>query len=229
MCPAADVEQSIVMSTLNLDQAKAIQAQERLLGATEVSETPISDTAVSPPITEKSERIAKLEQELAASTGRPIYNYEHRQVLEKTLKLSLRSVFIISPWVKRIATDDQLLGMMRGAMDRGVNIAIGYGMPSRHGDTEEYMDPDVEAALTKLQKRNCKGSLHVERLAGTHEKIIVSDEAYCVVTSFNWLSYRGDRGFRNETGILLTAPKIVRQIRSEAESRFRNLPAVFAM
>lgn len=40
-------------------------------------------------------------------------------------------------------------------------------------------------------------------LGNTHEKVLLVDGKYVVITSFNWLSFKGDpnRGFRQETGL----------------------------
>jgi phosphatidylserine/phosphatidylglycerophosphate/cardiolipin synthase-like enzyme len=71
-------------------------------------------------------------------------------------------------------------------------------------------------------------NLRLTRLGDTHAKALVSDSAYAVVTSFNWLSFRGDpnRTFRDERGVMILIPllvdaqfdAIVRRM-DEAESR----------
>ena len=46
----------------------------------------------------------------------------------------------------------------------------------------------------------------LKRLGDTHAKILVVDDRFVIVTSFNWLSYKGDPNlpFRDERGTLVT-------------------------
>jgi hypothetical protein len=45
-------------------------------------------------------------------------------------------------------------------------------------------------------------------LGDTHAKVLILDHRYLVVTSFNWLSFRGDpaKPFRDERGVLVSIP-----------------------
>ena len=43
----------------------------------------------------------------------------------------------------------------------------------------------------------------------SHVKVLICDAEYFILTSFNWLSFKGDEGraFRNEQGVILLAEK----------------------
>ena len=58
------------------------------------------------------------------------------------------------------------------------------------------------------------GRLRVVRLGDTHEKILIADTRFAVVTSFNFLSFRADprRGFRRETGMYYEVKSKVEQL-----------------
>jgi hypothetical protein len=67
------------------------------------------------------------------------------------------------------------------------------------------------------------------RLGDTHAKILIKDSDFYAVTSFNWLSFKGDpnRTFRDEQGVLLQEPGLVDQKFNELIVRFdqgANLP-----
>jgi hypothetical protein len=53
----------------------------------------------------------------------------------------------------------------------------------------------------------------ISRLGDTHAKVLVSDRKYAIVTSFNWLSFRGDpnRTFRDEQGTMVRIPELIDQ------------------
>jgi len=52
-------------------------------------------------------------------------------------------------------------------------------------------------------------------MSDTHAKVLVSDSAFAIFTSFNWLSFVGDpkRTFRDERGLLVRKPEVVSQER----------------
>jgi hypothetical protein len=60
-----------------------------------------------------------------------------------------------------------------------------------------------------LAKERHPGKLHVTKLGDTHEKVLLSDRKVMVITSLNWLSFRGDpkRPLRQETGLYLEIPE----------------------
>jgi phosphatidylserine/phosphatidylglycerophosphate/cardiolipin synthase-like enzyme len=62
----------------------------------------------------------------------------------------------------------------------------------------------------------------VRRLGNTHAKVLISDDRYIIVTSFNWLSFRGDpkRTFRDERGTLVSRAEYVEQQSKSWLARF---------
>lgn len=130
---------------------------------------------------------------------RLINTYEHRPILIKALNEAKRQVVIVSPWIKEAATDFELRGAIQRAMERKVKVVICYGISKK-------IESDVHYAvnlLKKLKKDEIYGKyLSLVLLGNTHEKVLICDEVFTVVTSFNWLSFKGDknRGFRQETG-----------------------------
>jgi hypothetical protein len=64
--------------------------------------------------------------------------------------------------------------------------------------------------------------LRIKRLGDTHAKVLVSDHVFGVVTSFNWLSFRGtqSRAFRDERGIYFSKPDLVDSLFNDYRPRF---------
>lgn len=128
-----------------------------------------------------------------------INTYEHRPILIRALNEAKKQVEIVSPWIKETATDFELRGAIQKAMERKVKVVICYGISKK-------IESDVNYAvnlLKKLKEDKTYGKyLSLVLLGNTHEKVLICDEVFTVVTSFNWLSFKGDknRGFRQETG-----------------------------
>ena len=87
-------------------------------------------------------------------------------------------------------------------MSRKVKVVICYGIANR-------IDDDVKHTVDLLNQlkedKNIGKYLSLIKLGNTHEKVLVCDDKFTVITSFNWLSFKGDpkRGFRQETGSFL--------------------------
>lgn len=134
-----------------------------------------------------------------ASNNQLLETYNHRPLLENSLKEAKSVVVIVSPWIRFGAFDNDLQNLIKNALKRNVRIIIGYGI------SEEDIENDkAEKILKEIQQQRSTGKyLTLIKLGNTHEKVLLVDGRYVVITSFNWLSFKGDpkRGFRQETGI----------------------------
>jgi len=168
-------------------------------------------------------RVSELESQLASV--RPLEVSEHRPLLEKALKHARERVLIVSPWLTRTAFDAELLDLVGRALRRGITVYIGWGIPAR-GDNpadarQERESERVIARLEDIASRQTRGTLKIAKLGDTHEKVLISDTRFAVVTSFNWGSFRGDpnRGFRQERGIYFEIAERVEELASELVSK----------
>jgi phosphatidylserine/phosphatidylglycerophosphate/cardiolipin synthase-like enzyme len=102
-------------------------------------------------------------------------------------------------------------------LERGVEVSIGYGID----DGKDAFERDQEAEQSLLRLAEQRSNLTVTRLGDTHAKVLVCDTRYVIVTSFNWLSFRGDpnRPFRDERGTLVAVPSEVDRIYNEYQGR----------
>jgi hypothetical protein len=142
------------------------------------------------------------------ATGRPVAienmevrhvdTFEHPLFLSQAITEAKTRLLITSPWVKRAVVRKEFIEKLQSAAKRGVQIHIGYGIDS------EAKDCDLDA-IEKLEKlaKDFK-NVHVACLGSTHAKILIWDNNE-ITTSFNWLSFRGDkdRTYRQELGVFL--------------------------
>jgi hypothetical protein len=101
-----------------------------------------------------------------------------------------------------------------------VTVYLGWGMSADEKDSPDA-DKAVLAALDELAERHDR--FIFRRLGRTHAKVLICDDRFIVVTSFNWLSFKGDpkRTFRDERGTMVSIP-------SHVEEQFKELSARFA-
>lgn len=138
---------------------------------------------------------------------------EHPQKLQDALTNSKYRILIISPWLRTAVMDKEFLSKLESRLKEGVVVHIGFGIGNFNGQTRE--DEEGRDALLPLEKRF--SNLVVSRLGNTHAKVLIVDHEYLIVTSFNWLSFRGDpkRPFRDERGTLITIDDEIEKIYGE--------------
>lgn len=131
------------------------------------------------------------------SANRILNTYDHRPLMIKALKEANKQVVIVSPWIKRSGVNNEVILLIEKALQRKVKVIIGYGISE-----EQDSDPKIVKRLEDMHKKKHGKYLDIVSLNNTHEKVLICDDDFLVITSFNWLSFRGDPkfGFRQETG-----------------------------
>lgn len=161
-------------------------------------------------IEQLNEQIAKLEAKLGemesqAGTTEVLQMYEHRPKLVEALTSAKSHVIIVSPWLNTDAVDYDLRQEMGKTLQRGVSISIAYGFGE--------ITPAEKRTIQKLKElaKNKKGKLRLHRVGDLHSKVLICDQEFMVLTSFNWLSFAGDpmRGVRLEDGMLTRDKKAI--------------------
>ncbi len=163
-----------------------------------------------------NQEIEKLQAQLNTVPIRWLEVYEHRPLLEQALRDSQERLLIISPWIRANATNKWLIETLEKLLKRGVKVLIGYGLGE--DDDQKTRDKKAEKAIKNLEQQY--DNFCLKRLGDTHAKIIISDSKFAIVTSFNWLSFKGDpnRTFRDERGTLVSnLPKIQELFDKEME------------
>jgi len=143
----------------------------------------------------------------------------HREALRDAILEARSELIIVSPWLRAAAVDAELLGWLRStlAKNRDLRIFIGYGIdkaPGRQGDQGVRSQEEALRRLRDLE-RTSRGRLRVVDIGNTHEKVVVCDNRFAIITSFNFLSFnpRPGTGVRREMGFRITDPVLVAQVR----------------
>jgi len=175
-------------------------------------------------LAESERRQAELRKALENLSVRHVPVYEHPDYLRRALNDARRRVLIVSPWIRFEVVNDELISRMRKALDRGIELWIAYGItpeggyrPKAKGDG----DREAERKLRGLGK-DFVDTFHMTRLGDTHAKVLVCDSRFSIVTSFNWLSFRGDDklDFRDERGYYVGLPDKVDDLFESYRQRF---------
>lgn len=196
--------------------------------------------APSSDATSTREQLAQLEASLAAlqsehaalqsqfdASSTIVRTGDHRKLLERAFAHAREQIIILSPWLNKVAVDRELTSWIVKAIGRGVCIRVGWGFTDEGGEqpkedkslhTVEYIQQEVEAERVRVGSR--AGSFEAVRLGNSHAKILVVDSHFCVVTSFNWLSFRADpkRKHREEMGVRMGGAAVVAQWRTATEA-----------
>lgn len=152
-------------------------------------------------------------ERLRAMTQRCVRMHEHPGLLRKALTTSRDRLLIISPWITHYVVDRMFISSIEALLRNGVEVSIGYGLAEEEGikgndkaKQKLAITPLAEKELTSLQKRF--DNFRFVFLGNTHRKLLVCDEKFAVITSFNWLSFRGDpnKKARDEFGFQVTEP-----------------------
>lgn len=149
---------------------------------------------------EEGEKVKKLIQTAEVKKDFPaemVSVYEHPPLLDDALSTAQNRLVINSPWIKPDVVNKAFLEKLRDALGRGVLVYIAYGFG-------EQRPQDRNWAVRELEKINHRyPNFHFSNVGNTHAKLLIKDSEFIVVSSFNWLSFKGDpnRTFREEYGI----------------------------
>lgn len=139
-----------------------------------------------------------------------------RPLLIDALENAQNTVVIVSPWIKSGGLNHEILGRIERALQRKTQVIIGYGISEK-----EDSDKWILQRLSEIQNKRYGNNLHLVRLSNTHEKVLIKDNEYMVITSFNWLSFKGDpnKGFRQETGYYTESKDAIKQMKVNLSNR----------
>jgi DNA-binding MarR family transcriptional regulator len=199
--------------------ASAVKDATRLSEA--IFERPLTaeQGRVSPEPDRAGSRSASKDKSKSRTAVSILETYAHPQYLKTALTKSSERLLILSPWITHAVVDRTFTELLEKLLTRGTRVYIGWGL-SKDEEAERNADPRSLRLLEKLADKD--PNLSLERLGGLHAKVLVSDQAFGVVTSFNWLSFKGDptRTFRDERGMLVTAPQLVDELFQKSVARF---------
>ena len=145
---------------------------------------------------------AKLESVPDLSEGATLEVGEHKRYFIYVLQNAKKHIYIQSPWVRH-DTLEIYKEYIQSALEKGVKITIKYGMQKRSQKDKQEIDDGALAYLNELKAKYPNFSLKHDY---DHSKILICDDEFMIVGSFNWLSFRGENkgseALRGETSTI---------------------------
>jgi phosphatidylserine/phosphatidylglycerophosphate/cardiolipin synthase-like enzyme len=173
------------------------------------------------PLGAQGEAIHAAAEEVRHSSATGVLEtHEHREALRDAILEARQELVIVSPWLRIAAIDQELLGWLSTSLDRNkdLRIIVGYGIENEAaGRRQDPKVRDQEEALRRLRTmgERARGRLRVVEVGNTHEKLVICDDRYVILTSFNFLSFnpKPGRGLRREMGYRIADPAVVKDVR----------------
>ena len=134
----------------------------------------------------------------------------HREWLEKTIKTAKYRVCILSGWATSFVIDDNFRTYVKDALERGVKIYLGFGYQSSEKKINNSHENKAAELLWELREwcQNLEGDGEIEVFEfANHAKVLIKDDEYVVIGSFNWLS--NSRGRNLERSWVIKDKKLV--------------------
>jgi FMN phosphatase YigB (HAD superfamily) len=166
-------------------------------------------------------KIAELEQKIAEVPLDWLEVYDHRPRLKQALKDSQERLLIISPWITSASVTQDFVQQFEQLLRRNVKVYIGYGLGETKPDKSSW-DRRAQKAIQDFTQKY--PNFNLKRLGDTHAKILISDRKFAISTSFNWLSFRGDRSrtFRDERGTIVYDAQKIDELFNSYMTRFQE-------
>jgi hypothetical protein len=131
---------------------------------------------------------------------------DHYRFMVESLREARISFLVLSGWVHDKVVDKHFISELRNALERGVDIYLGFGYEDSKGRHNLILgSKKALSALNSLRKesREMKGTLYVGRF-NNHQKVLIQDKEKVVCGSHNWLS---NKTFRNKERSLVVEDK----------------------
>jgi hypothetical protein len=166
--------------------------------------------------------IDRLKGKLREIPVRTVPVYEHPEILDEAITTARERLLIVSPWITQSVVNKEFLAKIRKLLKRGVKLTIGFGLKEKGQFIKQNRKNTAEEKLRELSYEY--ENFEFFELGDTHAKIVIKDFEFYVVTSFNWLSFRGDpnRTFREEWGTMVAIEENVIEFYNQILARFHG-------
>lgn len=161
-----------------------------------------------------SNKVSSVDEFDISNIIRKLKTFEHPEYLQIALTQAEKRVLIFSPWISKAVVNEHFIRQLESTLTRGVLVTIAWGFGIKENN------PYRETEQRKNSKKALQGLIGLRRRFpnfsfilfndDSHQKILIADDIF-ITTSFNWLSFRGDKRLRVrlESGLLVTDPKFV--------------------
>ncbi len=134
--------------------------------------------------------------------------WETQERFKEAIQTAKKKLLIESPWIKRATLT--YIPLLEKALKRGVAIIVLYGIEQ---DDNHFHKAIKEMERLEQTYPNCY-LIHLpthfeyirnDNLTGTHKKLVIKDNDYCLQGSFNFLSFNKQKGQKvaNEESFLV--------------------------
>jgi hypothetical protein len=197
-------------------EAAILDAEEALHSCASVKEA----EGLRARIEELESKLGRLQREAKQQPVRNIYVHDHPPLLQDALVNCRERLLIISPWITAEVVDTDFLKNLEALLKKGVLVHIGHGITPQTKKRPKQQDQAVKARLEALSTQY--SNFRFVRLGNTHAKVLIKDQEFAAVSSFNWLSFKGDpnRTFRDEQGVMLQRLELVDAKYKEVTAQF---------
>jgi len=128
-----------------------------------------------------------------------VENQQMKDLFYRAFDEAQSEICLVSPWLgKWLMRDNVLMNKMESALKRGVDVKIVYGIGTENGyktnDDRSVTSKGVASDLKrKWQKKGYPGKVKLH-VSNTHFKLLMCDETFLVIGSYNFLSNQGKFG-----------------------------------
>ena len=150
----------------------------------------------------------------------------HRKKLLESIDHSQSTLIIISGWARENAMNSEFRNKIKSALNRGVNIFLGYGYIGYSDEENEKHRIASKKVINELQEWSSSiSSIGVlrSRYYPEHSKILICDDQFAIYGSFNWLSNKGEYSKNNETSSIVFDKQIVEKEMELTVSQYDDL------
>jgi hypothetical protein len=133
---------------------------------------------------------------------KPVQVYEHVAFLEQAFQEARDRIVIVCPRIRSRVVDQAFVNKLVTCLVAGVEVTIAYAIGKRPKD-EHVDDVKVREALFALAEKY--PNLHLVEKSSFRARVLLVDDRWFVVTTFDWLSFRadGNQAMREEEGMLI--------------------------
>ena len=220
--PAGDVSASIAQTA---KLSAAIEEKQKQIAT---AKSPASEIQLLKDEIERL-RIEKITAQsiVEQAQGRFLEPQEHVPLFDRALRDAKHRLLIISPWINDRIMEPKLRHLEE-LLRRNVDVFIGFGITERGPDDRKARQGDQTLGWLQRKAEQYR-NLHVVRLGDTHAKVLLMDDHFVVVGSFNWMSFggydrneNGIRVVREELSTVVTVPTMIEQMFQRFRSRFER-------
>lgn len=152
-----------------------------------------------------------------------VYDCDHLSLFRDAIAQAEQELIIVTPKIQG-NEPKKFVNDIVSALEKGVKVTVIYG--NKSGEEHDHNDPQTEKKLKDLFSQYSGSNLirlgreiHIES-RGTNERILLCDDKFAVIGSWNWLSHH----YRESCRRLLIKPNV--QIRRETSIQLSDSSSI---